>query len=280
MGLDPAADGHTIRPAATVVMLRDGDDGVEVLLVRRSSRAPFMPDAMVFPGGRVDAPDATVPILAHARWNREAARHPHDADAPPVAAWYVAALRECIEEVGLLPLPRADEELSVMTVGSASRQAIERGEMSLPQLLEAPAVDVTALVYVARWITPAFESRRYDTRFFVAHVPDLAEACADERETHHAAWWRPADVLAAATDDALVLAPPTWHMLQRLQPFETAEEVMQWAATTRPAAVHPTIDQVGARIRLGLTVDPFDESGPPDSIAWEVRGGGRFGIWA
>lgn len=260
-------------------MVRDASGGIEVLLVRRSARSPFMPDAMVFPGGRVDERDATVAIVPSDRWNWEATRHPTVSDAPPVAAWYVAALRECVEEVGLLPMRSAAGEVAERAFAPDVRQAIERGATTLLDATGATALDATALVYVARWVTPAFESRRYDTRFFVAHVPGTAQVVADDRETHHAMWWRPVDVLAAAAADTLVLAPPTWHMLDRLQRYATGAAVMDWAATTRPAAVHPTVDQHGTRIRLGLSVDPFNEAAPPDSTAWEVLGGGRFRAW-
>src|SRR5690606_25571355 len=102
---EPPAEPAVPRPAATIVLMRDGAQGLEILLMRRNRDAGFVPGAYVFPGGRVDGTDATPPVLGRMDGlSPEAAAQRlalTDAD-PPAIAYYLAALREAFEETGIL----------------------------------------------------------------------------------------------------------------------------------------------------------------------------------
>ncbi len=159
--------GAEIRDASTVVLLRDSDAGPEVWLMTRVTGMAFAGGMAVFPGGRVDTADAGLPFAGGAD---EAARR-FECTPEQARAIVGAAVREVFEETGVL--------LSVPTVDvSGARADVEAGRVSFGDLLRANevAVDGAALHPWSRWVTPAGEVRRYDTRFFVAAMPDDAQA--------------------------------------------------------------------------------------------------------
>lgn len=209
------------RPAATVALVRDGRQGLEVFLMKRSARSPFMPFAHVFPGGRVEPVDAEVPVLGGERCRlRMGGEH---------AAWQVAAARETLEEAGVL--------LGTGEVRPGDREACQADPRAFAERVLAGRWQVLAdrLVAWAWWITPEEEPRRYDTRFFVAALgPDESRAAEhDAHELTESRWWRPAEALEAADARELFLAPPTWVTLHELARHDAAHQVLE-AAASRP----------------------------------------------
>ena len=211
-----------VRPAATVLLLRDGSRGVEVLLLRRTIRAVFSPGAHVFPGGAVDEADGDPAVE---RWCGGFT----DADASAALgvergglAYYVAAVRECFEEAGVL-LARAGAsdgwlELSGPTAERFARlrRQVHDGELPLAELCATAAVElaVDRLVPFGHWITPPGSPRRFDTRFFVTPAPPGQVPSHDRRETTAHGWHRPADVLSAHERGELDLILPTQRTLE------------------------------------------------------------------
>lgn len=224
------------RPAATILMLRDGPSGVETLMLRRTRNAGFVPGAYVFAGGRVDLADGSVDVVERLSGlsPMEAAGRlglPHDA-APPAAAYYVAALREAFEETGLLvgvhasgaPAPSAGEDPEVARI----RDLLLADEITFGDALDrlAVTVDATAVEYVAHWITPVQEPRRYDTRFFAAVVEREREVLLNPGEMTDALWLTPGEALARHARGALPMVFPTIRTLEDLRDFETARQVI------------------------------------------------------
>ncbi len=207
------------RPAATIMVLRDGADGLELLMLRRSSKASFFPHAWVFPGGRVDDADASVVV-----------RGAVDGVPEVDHSFAVAAIRECFEEAGAW---LGDGEPS-----EGLRDALNTRQATL---LDAPGLvaDLERLELWSWWITPVNEPKRYDTRFFVTALrPDeVHEIAHDEVETVSSQWIRPADALAA---EGFFLAPPTYLTLRELSVFETAAEAMAAAAVRPVSVIMPT----------------------------------------
>jgi 8-oxo-dGTP pyrophosphatase MutT (NUDIX family) len=228
------------RPAATAVLLRDAAPGPEVLLLRRNRSAGFVPGAWVFPGGRVDDDDDDPALLAHAT----------GAGAPPGAAHRFAAVREVLEETGLLlgaDSPPADVP--------AWRHALMAGETTLRALLAGAGIrlDLARLVHCAHWITPVVEPRRYDTHFFLAAVRAGAQAAADPRETTGLAWLTPAAALDRFADGALPMVFPTVRTLESLAGHATADAAL---AAFRGRPVPPILPRlVRTAGGVGLTVD-------------------------
>ncbi len=190
----------TLRPAATVLVLRPGPEGREVLLLRRSGRSGFFPDAWVFPGGRVEPADASVPVRGSVEGLE---REPQ---------WAVAAVRETFEEAGVwlgegTPAPGLRERL------------VQRKGLLGPA--EGLVANLDRVRFIAWWITPEAEPRRYDTRFFVAVVEasEVAHATPCTVETVESQWLTPAEACRRQAAGLLFLAPPTLRVLEELAPI-------------------------------------------------------------
>jgi 8-oxo-dGTP pyrophosphatase MutT (NUDIX family) len=228
-------------PAATVVLLRDGPSGLEVLLMRRPSTMAFAPGMSVFPGGRVDDQDARPVVRGELRGGTWA-------DPALAARLAVAGVRETFEEAGILlavdaaGLPaRPDERWA------ADRAASVAGE-DFPGVLQRRGlvVDADLLVPIAHWITPEVEGRRFDTRFLAAALPEGQEVDRHETETDHAAWVKPADGVAAAEAGRMPMLPPTLAVLADLADHRTVADAL---ARARTRAIPPLMPQ--ARLRDG-----------------------------
>lgn len=236
------------RPASTVVVLRDGPRGPEVFLVQRSAGSGFMPLAHVFPGGRVDPDDALVPV--------EGGEQDRDRlNSEDATAYVIAAVRETYEEAGVL-LARGEGD-------EATRLALQQRELTFLTAAERHGwvVEGDALVYWSWWITPEVEPKRYDTRFFVAHVDREVCASHDDYETVDSAWWPVCDTLEAFDRGELVFAPPTWRTLWELQGFETVVQVLEAGRRRRPVPIMPRGKIVDGSIVVLL---PGDEEFPSD----------------
>ena len=225
-----------VRDAATVVLLRDGADGPETWLLTRVSQMAFAAGMTVFPGGRVDGADASLPTSG-GDFAGLAARL--CCDEATARALLGAAVRETFEETGvLLTVPVADL--------SGARADVELGRVSFGDLLRANglAVDVGALRPWARWVTPAGEVRRYDTRFFVAALPEAAEAQDVTAESSEASWVPVAAAVEQVQRGERQMLPPTIVTLASLLPFGSVAEVLA-ASDARD------LDAVRPEIRLG-----------------------------
>jgi glyoxylase-like metal-dependent hydrolase (beta-lactamase superfamily II)/8-oxo-dGTP pyrophosphatase MutT (NUDIX family) len=196
------------RPAATVVLIRTGDAGLEVLLTRRPSSMPFAADAHVFPGGRVDVDDADEALLA--RGETGATSH------------HVAAIRELFEEAGVLLADggSADER-------GLARSRLLRGDTTFGDV--AVALDLRlrtdALVPLSRWVTPPGLSRRFDARFFAAALPEHAVISVEGDEVVETTWLSPRAALDAMADGGFAMWLPTASTLQQLEFVDSLDVV-------------------------------------------------------
>ncbi len=243
-------------PSATVVVMREGRAGPEVLLLRRNRATGFVPGAYVFPGGRVDAADGQDALtrcwdgLTHESATARLGLAP-DAD-PPAIAYYGAALREAIEETGLLPgVVAAKGSLGDDVVGEA-REALLGGGASFAAVLDtlAARLDGTAIEYIAHWVTPAIEPRRYDTRFFAARVPAGSRAVYDRREMTDAVWLTPRAALDRHAHGRLPMIFPTIRTLEDLCDFASVEDLLAHYRARAIKRVQPTIERTATGVRL------------------------------
>ncbi len=225
-----------LRPAATVVVLRDGPNGVEVAMLQRHSETPAAGGAWVFPGGSVDADDAAPTFVST---DREADRRRRDRlQTPEATSYYVAALRELFEEAGVL-LVRETIDVDQQT---RWRLAIATGESTFTALLEREGLhlDLDALEYIAHWRTPEGRPRRYDTRFFLAALPVGGSIACDGHEIVAHVWCRPADALARYHAGEWHLLLPTHTLLSQLHSFTTVTEAQSfWRGQPRPTMTQP-----------------------------------------
>jgi len=215
------------RPAATVVVLQDGAAGLEVYVQRRTTTMGYAAGLWVFPGGRVDRADQD-PVV-DAVWS-----------GPGLQAWaarlgqsrseargtVVAACRECLEEAGVLLADRLPEPDAL----DAARRELLAGRQRLGAVLAGLGVrlDTSRLRYWAWWVTPEAEGRRYDTRFFVAGLPEGAAVTVHRLEAERGHWLP----VTSATAEPVRMLPPTWYILRELTAFSSVAEVLA-AADTR-----------------------------------------------
>jgi 8-oxo-dGTP pyrophosphatase MutT (NUDIX family) len=226
-------DDVPVRDAATVVMLRDGARGVEVWLLTRVRQMVFAAGMSVFPGGRVDDADGQVPLHG-ADLENIALRF--GCDEPLAHQLIAAAVREIFEETGVLvTVPPGDL--------SASRADVEEGRVSFGDLLRERglAVDASALRPWARWVTPAGEVRRYDTRFFVAALPEGVEASHVTTEASSAEWLPIGTAIEQAQRGERGFMPPTLATLVSLQEFGSVAEAMATSESRSMEPVRPEL---------------------------------------
>ena len=227
--------GAAIRRAATVVVLRDGDAGMQVLLMRRTARVgDIHSGACVFPGGLVDAADRSAHAFCTGLDDAQASARLGLASGG--LDFFVAAMRECLEEAGLLFACGPESAALTPTMLddiAALRPALNRGELSLTALCERFGLRLAAdrLAHFSHWLTPPGVPKRYDTHFFVAQAPALQVASHDDSETVDRLWITPADALAQAGSLKLVL--PTLKTLQTLQQLGSVNAVMAHARAAR-----------------------------------------------
>lgn len=244
-----------VRLAATVILVRSP---LEVYLTRRSASSAFAPDAFVFPGGTVEAQDATPEARVRTvgldgdrlREEFRATISPALASSEPAIdegaarSLLVAALRELFEEAGVLlacdpserPIAAADSERL-----SAQRIAVRKGELTFADFLRARDwfADARALTLFSHWITPPSEPRRYNTHFFFAVAPPNQAARADAHETHDGIWIAPSRALELQRAGTLHLVYPTIKHLERLSSFASVGDALRYARTKPVLTIMP-----------------------------------------
>lgn len=219
-----------IAHAATVLLLQESAGELQVLMTKRAAGLSFMAGLWVFPGGRMEPGDLAPELIE--RCDRTALSetcrrmldrdHGTPIDAGTAHGLLVAACRETFEESGvLLALPQAADvrwdDARVARVAHRRKAAsVEPSEFARLLADEDLLLDLDHLVYWAHWITPTFETRRFDTRFFALRVPHGQEASVDHGELTHHAWLSEKDVDRHLSSGEMKLAPPTQLTLQDL----------------------------------------------------------------
>ncbi len=208
-----------IRLAATILLVRDVGGGPEVFMVQRPGGVDF-PDLHVFPGGKVDAADF-VPELVTDLDDRSASQR-LGVDAGGLRYW-VAAIRECFEECGVLLADRDGELFTPRTDAEAERFAGHRhalisGELDFAAMCrqEGLAIRAGRAHYFSHWITPEVAPRRFDTRFFIAHMPTGQVTAGHAWETAAEAWVAPGRALELFETGRWQMIAPTLTTLQTI----------------------------------------------------------------
>lgn len=230
--MEPLKRGN-IRLAATIVLVRDTPRGPEVFMMKRPGGGDF-PDLHVFPGGKVDETDLA-PELLHGLDEATADRL-LGVEAGGQRYW-VAAIRECFEECGVLLACRGGRLLRWADEGEVARfngyrQRLIDGEISLLEICRREGLRLAAgrVHYFSHWITPEQAPRRFDTRFFVAAMPDAQETIAHQWELADDEWVRPHDALAAASDGRWRMISPTMTTLASIAGFADVESLLEAVA--------------------------------------------------
>jgi len=223
-----------VRPAATVMLVRDTPDGISVFLMRRHAGMEFAAGMTVFPGGGVDERDREAGLAGNRAWYGPepawwAERFGIEADL--AEALVCAAARETFEESGVLFAGPADDPDGIVSDASVyhqARAALEDRSLSFADFLRGENLVLRAdlLRPWSNWVTPKEErTRRYDTYFFVGALPEGQRADGENTESDHAAWTRPEVAIEDFAEGRALLLPPTWSQLDSLT-GRTVSEVL------------------------------------------------------
>jgi 8-oxo-dGTP pyrophosphatase MutT (NUDIX family) len=235
------------RPAATVLLVRDSADGPEVLLLRRHGRSGFAAGAWVFPGGVVDEGDSSLALVERVdgptpmQWAERLGL----SDPAEAVSFVTAAVREAFEETGILLArvaddatnPRGHEGLDI------ARRALLAEVVDLRQIVVNHSLRIQGgdLLYIAHWITPEPEPRRYDTRFFLARVGADAVCTPHEAEMTESVWLTARGAVHHFETGSLKMLPPTVHTLRRLAGFGSVDEIFAALADAPVPAIMPVM---------------------------------------
>ena len=247
-------------------MLRDGPRGTEVLLMRRPERGDndFRSGMCVFPGGVLDRADAQAHALCFGLDDATASARlglPHGG-----LDYFIAALRESFEEVGLLFVCGPDGEPIDMAAHADTlrdwRSRLHRGDATIAALCQAMGwrLDLRDMAYFAHWLTPVVRPKRFDTRFFVRVAPAGQEAMPDFGEALELLWLTPDEALDSQR--GLKLLNVTQKVLHSIRGFTSAQAGFQQALDLRG------VRRIFPRLALGRAGPRFVIDGEPPMRRW------------
>ncbi|MCE9649536.1 MAG: NUDIX hydrolase [Parvibaculum sp.] len=252
-------EAAALIPAATIMLVRDGKQGLEVFMVVRHHQIDSFSGALVFPGGKVDKGDTHDSVRARID------------GADGLDDWEfsmrVAAIREAYEECGVL---LAREESSGALVNASRLLALEpmrgglnKNELGIGDVLEKGGLRLAAdlLTPFAHWITPNLMPKRFDTRFYVAAAPEDHLAVHDGSESVDSVWIRPADALAEAEAGKRTVIFPTRMNVLKLGRHGNVADAISVARATPVVTVEPKVDgsvlRIPAEAGYGVTEEPL-----------------------
>ena len=246
--MSDAKSASTPVPAATVLILRDGEAGLEVFMVKRHHQIDFVAGALVFPGGKLHSGDREAGLSEYI----------DGADEWPanMRALGAAAIREVFEESGIL-LARDTETNKLVDVGRLAkleryRHLLEGSEVTLLETLHAERLHLACdcLVHFAHWITPEHMPKRFDTHFFLAAAPPGHSGAHDGRESVDSIWISPEAAIADRKKWNVIF--PTKLNLLKLATAKSVREALETARASPPLTVMPWVEQTveGPRLRI------------------------------
>jgi 8-oxo-dGTP pyrophosphatase MutT (NUDIX family) len=251
--IDPTTDRVPARPAATVVILRDGGEGIEAFMVVRHRAIAFAAGALVFPGGKADPGDAD------GAWGVLA---PVSA-TPPLRSGYVAAARESFEEAGLM-LARWQGAPDLLSAAE-THELVDRhranliaGKISFLDIVRRERLTLATdlMVPFAHWITPEGVPKRFDTHFLLVAAPVNQLGAHDGSESIEGLWIRPQQALAAAEAGTRTLVFATQMNLTKLARHATVADAIAAARASPVVTVTPQVERLsGGRRRLRIPAE-------------------------
>ncbi len=263
------SDAARLSPASTILLVRDAA-ALEVLMVERHHQIDFASGALVFPGGKVAAEDAS------AAWRE----HVDSPSGLEDTAFRIAAVREAFEESGILLARRREArgaerplvDASAFVATAEAREPIARGEASFLEMIAdlGLVLALDALVPFAHWITPAMMPKRFDTRFYLARTPEAQVELCDGAETVDAVWITPHEALSAMREGRRKIIFPTRLNLEKLAESGDAEHAFAAARARTIVTVTPRVEQrngaptliIPAEAGYSVTEEPLEGNRP------------------
>lgn len=248
-------------PAATLILFREHRGQLQIYLIKRSPQSGFMAGMYVFPGGTVDRNDHDKKLLrSQGNLNQQHVRHLLAGDMPiSIAAAYAsAAIRECLEEIGVFFAQTDGRKPHELEQIAQLAQSSERGPGWFNEVVhrEEWVLDFEALLCWSHWITPPQMKHRYDTRFYLAAMPRAQTCRPDRRETSDGLWVTPERALRDNLSGLLPLSPPTLVTLHQLLSYTCSDELLRVAGSSQWGdAITPRLVALEAG---ALILEPWD----------------------
>ena len=258
---------QTPRPAATLLLLREAGGAPEVFMLQRTATAAFLPGAYVFPGGALDADDASERALRRVLGLDDTQASARLGLAEGGLAYWIAAARECFEESGiLLALDRNERAVDPQRADALGgfRQALNAGSLPFSEFLEKEDLYIPAqqIAYYSHWITAPGRPRRFSTRFFVACAPAGQHGAHDRSETVHSVWVSPREALERDRRKEIELIFPTRSTLADLAGFRAPREAFEHARALGDIEVNAAcwaLDHEGSQRLFRRSDPPYHE---------------------
>ena len=232
----------TPRPAATVLLLRENQNQIEIFLQRRNPKATFVGGVYVFPGGKVDTQDGNFPEHCLSLPAADANILQQRGGLTSI----IAAIRECFEESGILLATHADgSEINNDAFNHSNfeknRQAVLNQERTFADFCQEHEfkLAIDQMAYLSQWITPEPSPIRFDTHFFVSPMPNYQQGNHDGYESVESVWWTPSEALEKQAQGDIQLILPTIRSLQQIRDFNQVTTAMDYFKANQPT---PTSD--------------------------------------
>ncbi len=232
-----------IKPAATVILMREEIKGdFEIFMVKRSSRSTFG-SLYVFPGGKLDPEDSENDLYPYCEGmnNEEASKQLGIKDNG--LSFWIACIRECFEEVGVLLTNPDDSILQDTYKLTKLRKELNNKEITFKEICVSESLRLRTknIVPCAHWITPDIETKRFDTRFFLAKVKAKQLASHDGFELTESFWIKPADALAKLKNGEMNMILPTIKNIEKLAEFSSSTEAFNYFEGLGDNAIPPIL---------------------------------------
>ena len=258
----------TIRNASTVVLARDSQAGPEVFMLERNVKSEFVSGAYVFPGGAVDRHDTHQRLEQICVGLTDAVASAATGLSTGGLGFWVAAIRECFEECGVLVATGVEGPISFDEPGLAARftehrDRLNQRDLSFSEICveEKLSLPVDSLTYFSRWLTPAGMPKRFDTCFFICRMPANQTPLHDGHETVSGLWVSPADALLKGELGEIKLVPATIKTLEQMAGYPSVDALI---AGCTPAGDVPIIcpqiirDQQGKPVKVRIPLPGGD----------------------
>ncbi len=262
-------------PSATIILVRDHEDELQVYLLRRNSKSSFMAGNYVFPGGMVDVGDRE-----QETWIQRADMDPQALDdrfggnfsQTDALTFGVAAIRETFEEAGVRLWKTPENGLTAIR---QLEQRREQNNLDLSWLktgaqAEKWRLSFSRLFRWAHWITPVVMKRRFDTRFYVAVLPEGQTCAPDNRETTHGLWISPSKALADSRTGKIPLGPPTLMTLHEFSKYKHLNALCA-ELPQRPWG-NPIMPRLITTAKGSLFLMPWDPEYHTDQVDFDFAG--------
>ena len=232
-----------IKPAATVILMREADEsGFEIFMVKRSSRSSFG-SLYVFPGGKLDPEDAERDLYSYCEGMDDEEASARLGIQNDGLSYWIACIRECFEEVGVLLTGSNDSLIQDAHKLNALRNKLNNKEITFKDICISESLNLRAknIVPCAHWITPTIEPKRFDTRFFLAKVDSKQLASHDGFELTESTWIKPQDALQRLEKGEMNMIIPTIENIKTLSQFSSSKDAFDYFDSLKDEEIPPIL---------------------------------------